>query len=474
MIFYRKLLTLFLIVIIGSFSFPHPSHGITIKQEKELSKKVIQIILERYTLIEDPIIVDYLRSVAKRIVSVLPPQPYTFRFYVIHDDQYNAFATPGGYIFFNSGMISAFDSESELAGVLAHEIAHVVCRHISKKVDRSKKASMAALAGIAVGALLGASGAPEAGQAVSAGAAAASQSAMLAYSREDEIQADQLGLTYLEQAGYGGKGLMTGLEKIRSRQWYGSKEFPTYLSTHPASEDRIAHIDNWLESEGEAGKQTIKTDPYPFRMAQARLVTLYGDETIAKQKYQAAIQQSPDDLIANYGYALILAKTGDRSTAIQHLRKALEKRAFDPYFLTEIGRIYYLQGQYQEAVNALEGAVSIKPDFTDGIFYLAKTYMDMGNLKKATPLLQDMIDKTPNYKLARYALAEAYGKQGEAGQSHYHLGLYYLSKKDHKNALFHLKRASKLINNPGQLKEIEKQIKKIEAAVANHRKRRGG
>lgn len=465
MIQFRKFLTIFLCLAIVSFSFPRDTVGMTIKQEKELSEQVIALILKKYTLIEDPAVVGYVRTVAKRIVSILPPQPYDFQFYVIQDDEYNAFATPGGYIFFNSGMISAFESEEELAGVLAHEIAHVVCRHISQKVDRAKIASMAALAGIAVGALLGVGG---------AGALAASaigQSAMLAYSREDESQADQLGLTYLVDSGYGGRGLMTGLEKIRSRQWFGSDDFPTYLSTHPASEDRIAHIDTWLQANKDTVKQTINIDPQPFRMARTRLISLYGDETIAKQKYQSAVQQSPDDPMAHYGYALILAKTGDRSTAIEHLKKALVKRAFDPYILTDIGRLYYLQGLHQEALDSLEGAVSIAPDYPEGVFYLSKTYMEMGKLEKAVTLLKDMIDRAPNHDLARYALAEAYGKLGETGQAHYHLGLYYSSKKDAKNALFHLKRASQTIKDPEQSKKIEEKIKILEKKVSDNQKR---
>jgi len=468
MILSRKFLTVFLCLAIGSFSFPHDTIGITIKEEKELSQKVIAIIMNNYTLVEDPIVVRYLRTVAKRIVSVLPPQPYNFQFYVIQDDQYNAFATPGGYIFFNSGLIAAFKNEGELAGVLAHEIAHVVCRHISQKVDRSKKMTMATLAGIAAGALLGVGGVG------ALTATAIGQSAMLAYSRDDESQADQLGLTYLVDSGYGGRGLMTGLEIIRSRQWFSSDEFPTYLSTHPASEDRITHIDSWLQAHKEAVEQTINIDPLPFRMAQTRLIALYGDETIAKQKFQSAILRSPDDPMAHYGYALILAKTGDRSTAIEQLKKALEKMAFNPYILTDIGRLYYLQGHYQEALDSLEGAVSISPDYPDGIFYLSKTYMEMGKLKKAVTLLEDMIAKTRNHDLARYALAEAYGKLGEAGQAHYHLGLYYFSKKDAKNALFHLKRASKIIKDPDQLKKIDEKIKFVEKQISADQKRQKG
>ena len=468
MVLFRKFQVIFLCLALGCFSFPNDSFSITIKEEKELSKQVIAIIMKRYTLVEDPIVVQYLRSVAHRIVSVLPPQPYNFQFYVIQEDEYNAFATPGGYIFFNSGMIAAFEDEGELAGVLAHEIAHVVCRHISQKIDRSKKISMATLAGIAAGVFLGVGG-PAAATATAIG-----QSTMLAYSRDNESQADQMGLTYLVDAGYSGRGLMTGLEKIRSRQWFGSDDFPTYLSTHPASEDRISQIDSWLQANEEANKQTIKIDPYPFQLAQTRLIALYGDEAVALKKYQSMVKTSPNDTMANYGYALILAKTGDRLAAIEYLKAALEKRAFDPYILAEIGKLYYLEGRYQEALDTLEGAVSISPDYPDGVFYLSKTYMETGKLEKALTLLEDLVAKTPDQNLARYALAETYGKLGEPGQAHYHLGLYYFSKKDGKNALFHLKRASQNIKDPEKLKDIDKKIDFLEKQITGDAKRQRG
>jgi predicted Zn-dependent protease len=170
-----------------------------------------------------------------------------------------------------------------------------------------------------------------------------------------------------------------------------------------------------------------------------------------------------------------LAKTVDRPAAIEHLKKALVKRAFDPYILTDIGRLYYFEGLFQEAIDSLEGAVSISPSYPDGVFYLSKTYMETGKPDKAVTLLESIVDRSPNNNLTRYALAEAYGKLGEKGQAHYHLGLYYFNKKDAKNALFHLKRASQTINDPDQRKKITEKLKNLEnkAPATNHKRRRG-
>ena len=129
--------------------------ALTIKEEEELAREVLKAVSRSSNLIEDPVITDYVNKVAKRIMAVLPPQPFRYHFYVIKEDVYNAFATPGGHIFINSGLFAAMESEEELAGILGHEISHVSARHISQKIERSKKVQLATIAGVIAGALIG-------------------------------------------------------------------------------------------------------------------------------------------------------------------------------------------------------------------------------------------------------------------------------------------------------------------------------
>jgi len=192
------------------------AEGISAKKEQELSEEFLKAVFKRFEIIDDPLIVKYINNIGNRIVATLPPQPFKYHFYVIKEDAYNAFAGPAGHIFIFSGLIEAMDNEEELAGIIGHEISHVVCRHISKRIERSKKISALSLAGIAAGILLGIAGAGEAAQAVMVGSQAAGHSAALAYSREDEMQADEIGLKYLKKAGYNGKELITILQKIKS------------------------------------------------------------------------------------------------------------------------------------------------------------------------------------------------------------------------------------------------------------------
>jgi len=440
------------IIIACGLILPKDVSGITIQQEEDLSREFMKLILAHYEFIKDPVIVNYVNDVGQRIVSALPPQPFSYHFYVIKEDTYNAFATPAGHIFIYSGLLDAMDSEEELACILGHEISHVVCRHISQKIERSEKANIATLAGVVAGVLLGTAGASAAGNALTVGSVAAGQAYALAYSREDERQADQIGLNLLRKAGYNGKGLISTLKKLRSKNWFDSNQIPTYLSTHPASEERMAYIDTWLERHK---KTDEKTDNYNFKDA------IYGNESVALKRFKSEVNNHPDDPLANYGYALILERNGDHKAAEKYLRAALEKGAFDPYILKDLGRLYFLDGDYQQAFTILDGASSINSNDPDILFYLGRTQVELGHLTDAVETFEKLASKQQDYPRLYYALGETYWKLGKEGDAHYCLGIHYKNNNDFKNAVFHLEKALEYIDNPYKKAKVEELLKEM-------------
>lgn len=437
---------------------PKGALGITIQEEEELSREFMKLVLTQYELIKDPLIVNYINEVGKKIVSVLPPQPFSYHFYVIKEDTYNAFASPAGHIFINSGLLEAMDDEEELACILSHEISHVMCRHISQKIERAEKISIATLAGIVAGIFLGTGGASAAANAITIGSLAAGQSFALAYSREDERQADQIGLNVLREAGYDGKGLLSTLKKIRSKRWFDSRQIPTYLTTHPASEERMAYIDTWLEKHN---KTVDNIDAYHFERAHTRLLAIYGNESVALKKFKSEVDNHPDNPMGHYGYGLILARKGDRKDAAEHLKAALAKRAFDPYILKDLGHLYFLEGKYQEAFTILDGAASINYDDPEILFYLGRTQVELGHLMDAVATFEELIAKYQNYPLAFRSLSETYWKLGKMDDYHYYLGIYYVKISNFKNADFHLKKALDRTSDLDKKAKIEKLLKEI-------------
>ncbi|MGB9440174.1 MAG: M48 family metalloprotease [Desulfobacterales bacterium] len=458
----QKIVAIGVILILAVSSLVPPAvFSITVKEEEDMSRQIMEMIHKYYKIVDDPSVVAYVNNIGKRILSALPQQPFKYRFYVIDEDVYNAFATPGGHIFVYTGLLDAMEEEEELAGILGHEIAHVYCRHISQKIERSKKIGVATLAGIAAGILLGVGGAGEAASAVTMGSMAAGQTAELSYSRENEMQADQFGLKFTTAAGYSASGLLKILKKIRSKTWFGSDQIPKYLMTHPAVEDRIAFIGSWIEARDRTSKPIPLVNQDAFKRVHTRVETSYGDEETVFSKLKADVARNPEDPLAHYRYGLILARAGQRQEAIAQIRIALTKRAFDPYILKDLGWIYFLDGQFPQALKTLQSACGMIPDDPECLFYLGRTQMELGNLAEASDNLLKLTRQAPRFAQAYYFLGQSLGQQQMLGDAHYYLGVFYLRKRDFKNAKVQLKQALKYPQDDEKRKQINEWLDKM-------------
>jgi len=448
--------------------------SITVKEEEDMSRQMMAMIYKHYDVIDDPVIVPYVNKIGQRILATLPQQPFTYHFHVINDDVYNAFATPAGHIFVYTGLLNAMNEEEELAGIMGHEIAHVYCRHISQKIERSKKISMATLAGVAAGVLMGLGGAGEAASAVTMGSVAAGQSAELAYSRENEMQADQFGVEFLTKASYSASGLLEILKKIRSKTWFGSNQIPTYLMTHPAVEDRIAFISSWIESYDQSHKPIALVKQDEFNRIHTRSETRYGDEQIVLTNLESEVEKNPDDPLVHYRYGLILARVGKRQEAVSQMRIALTKRAFDPYILKDLGWIYFLDGKYEQALKTLESACAMIPKDPECLFYIGRTQMELGNQADASDSFLTLTRQYPQFAQAYYFLGQSLGKQQQLGDAHYYLGVFYLRKRDFKNAMTQLKQALKHSQDDEKRKQIQDWLSQMGGKKNKDKSKSGG
>jgi predicted Zn-dependent protease len=320
------------------------------------------------------------------------------------------------------------------------------------------------LAGMIAGVLLGAAGAGEAGQALMIGSAAGTQSLMLAYSRADEDEADQIGLTTLYRAGYRGEGMVTMFQKIRSKQWFGAEEIPTYVMTHPAVESRIGDINRRVLAHNERYGQPPLVDPGPFIRMHTRLLIEFGNENVVLHQMRQAYEKTPDDPMVNYQYGLILGRTGQRSEAIRHLRLALAARPLDSDILTELGKLYFFEGRYDAAVQALKGALEADADQPEGRYFLGRAYQEQGQLETAAGQFEALLQNHPAYHQAHFDLGKVYSQMGRRGAAFYHLGRYYYGKGDMAKAAFQLKKALEFDQDPEQRQAVEELLAEIEKA----------
>lgn len=451
--------------------------AISVLKEKEIAVEFMDAIEEQGKLIQDPMALALVSEIGERILRVVPPQPFRYSFYIMDEDQFNAFAGPGANIFVHRGLITSLDNIDELAGIIGHEIAHASCRHISDMVDQSKIMTIGTLAGVLAGVLVGATGGGsggDLGQAVLMGSVAAGHTAMLAYSREHETEADQKGLVYLQQAGFNPSGLLTGLEKIRSTDWFGSESIPDYLKTHPGSAERIVQIQSWIEGRGkeineknsknrtgESNKNNI--DPFRFKMVKYRLAALYGNEDETEKMFNETLKKDSSDSAAQYGMALLMERENRLKESMEHLRKALEARAFDPYMLMEMGKINILLGEPQRALQIMQGLQSIPEVETEVSFYISQAMLTTGMTDTAEDGFQKVVDTAPDlFPKAYYYLAQINGNKGEKALSHYYLGLYYYEIKNIKSAKFHLLKSLETLSEEEKKKHAQTLLIKSE------------
>ena len=202
----------------------------SLEKEIALGKQMAQEVEREAKIIEDPVIAEYVNRVGQNLVRNSDAKvPFTIK--VVDSEEVNAFALPGGFFFVNSGLVLRADNEAELAGVMAHEIAHVAARHGTRQATRGEIANYASLPLIFMGGW--------AGYAIQSAASAIVPIGFLKFSRGFEAEADQLGLQYLYKTGYDPTAFTEFFEKIETLEKTKPGTLSRVFSTHPMTEDRI-------------------------------------------------------------------------------------------------------------------------------------------------------------------------------------------------------------------------------------------
>jgi predicted Zn-dependent protease len=462
-------LLLLLLVFLSGAVAPPEVRGITVQEEVELGEEFMQYANQAYRLVEDPYVCQYINALGQKLLEQFPPQPFEFHFYVVKQDVYNAFAGPAGNIFINSGLLTAMDNESELAGIIGHEISHVVCRHISEGLERAGKIQMGTLAGVMAGILLGATGSGTASEAMIVSSMAAGQSVYLTHSREAEREADELGAKALMSAGYEVQGLVTMLKKIKARDWYGD-DIPSYLGTHPGAEERIVYLSRFLDFSEDKAEAAAGRDESDFKLAHARVLAFYGDSKKASAWFDAKAKKEPENHIPDYGLGMLALRENRFEEAIIYLQKVLEKRALDPLVLADLGQSYYMNGEYEAALGLLKPAVRMDTGNYDGRLFLGRTQLALEDYPGARNTFQRLYSDQPDYSHALYYLGEACSKQGKTAEAHYYLGLYYLRVDDTRKATFNLQRARTETEDGKLLARIDDALKQAEEKEKKEKK----
>ena len=326
--------------------------SLTEARESALGREVMHQIRRDKDYLNDVETTEYLNNLGERLAAANPDPSHQFRLFAVRDPTINAFALPGGYIGVHTGLISAARTESELAGVLAHEMAHVTQNHIARIVDAQKGNALQTLAALAVAILAARSDNPQLGQAAIVTAQAMSMQNELDYTRDHEREADRIGLQTLISSGFDPQGMETFFERLQSHSRLYESPAPAYLRTHPLTHDRIADMQGRLADV----PRRFPVDSPEFLYVRAKIRAAEGDANEAVKRFQAELVTTPSDLALHYGLAYAAFRAGDQQLALATLNR-LDKTKTSAMIDTLAAQVLSASGQSTKALAWLQESI---------------------------------------------------------------------------------------------------------------------
>ncbi len=290
-------------------------------EEKALADELVRNLRRAGRLLDDPELLEYLDALGARLVAAAEGAGQRFRFVLVRDSAINAFAAPGGLIGIHAGLLLAARSEGEVAAVIAHEIAHVTQRHLARAYEDASKSSLPTAAAILAAVLLGSQD-PQLGSAAVAGVAAGAVQRKINFTRDNEREADRIGIQILAGAGFDPGHMHRFFEHLqRAGRYYGT-QLPEFLLTHPVTSDRLAEAKDRAAAMPAVGERALPE----FELAQARVRVLTAEDPAQPLGYfrgELARDEGAD--ASRYGLALALARAKDAPGARRELGRLLER-----------------------------------------------------------------------------------------------------------------------------------------------------
>ena len=276
--------------------------------ERSIGESIMnEIRLHEPTYVDDAEINDYLNRLGNRLVSASANPGGSFHFFAIRDNTVNAFAMFGGFIGVNTGTLLTAQSESELAGVIAHEISHVTQSHLARQIAQEKQNSIASMIAMAVGILAARSNSQVAGAAVASAQAGSIQS-QLAYSRDFEREADRVGYQTIEKSGFDVRGMGAFFERLQKAGRLYENNAPVYMRSHPMTVERISDMQN--RAQGAPYRQVVNSADFLLVRAKLRAHMGTAREAVSEFNTQLREQKYSSEAAVHYSlsYALLRAK----------------------------------------------------------------------------------------------------------------------------------------------------------------------
>lgn len=407
-------------------------------EERKIGVQVITQLRAQHRIIDDAQVQAYLNEIGHRLASHTERAPDTVHFHLIDSDEVNAFALPGGHIGVNAGLIIATQTESELASVMAHELAHVTQRHIARQMAESRGDTIATLATALVAAIAGAQlgGGDAAGAAIMGGMSRLGMQ-QLSYTRAHEYEADRVGIHTLAAAGYDPHAMARFFNTLQRQGDLYGRQLPQILLSHPVTSTRMA------EAEARAAdypdKATYQDPAYPYMRARARL--LAADNPNTARDYFARTRQPGKTPALDYGYGIALIRTSHPQQALPILQRGMAAHPDIVAWPLATADALKQTGQTAKAHAMLAALLKRFPHADPVRLAYADNLNQSGQRRAMRQFLLGQPDLLDDYPETQRMLAEAAGDEHDLGEAYYRQARYFALLGDYPQAINQLRTA---------------------------------
>ena len=388
---------------------------LSLEKERQIGQAMMRQLRASQPLIQDPVLIEYINHLGNQLVKNAQDVNYAFKFFLINNNELNAFAFFGGHVGIHSGLLTTADNESELASVIAHEISHVTQRHLARRLESQSRSQVLSMAGMVSGILLALVN-PTVGMAALSASMAVSQQASINYTRGNEKEADRVGIALLANSNFDPQGAPNFFSKMSAKYRYASKP-PAMLLTHPLPESRIADARQ-------------RAHNYPIRQLAPSL-----QFELAKSRIQARYQGNPKDNVgyfkrllvkksyilkagAEYGLAISYFENKQYQSAKKLLESLKNQDEHNLFYIDVLTDVYLALKEYDNALTMLADLALYMPNNQIISLNYANALLSAGNYAQATIILQDFLLVNPSNFIAYDILTSVYRKQGKIGLMH--------------------------------------------------------
>ncbi|HUH87173.1 MAG TPA: M48 family metalloprotease [Pusillimonas sp.] len=423
------------------------------------------------TYINDPDVSQYLAGLGRKLVAGSANPAQGIQVFAIRDPQINAFALPGGYVGIHSGLVVSSDNESQLASVVAHEIGHVLQRHVARGMTQQSQSSHLMMASVA-GALLAAlAGSGDLAMGVAAFGQAAAVDRQLGFSRQAEQEADRIGLEMLRKGGYDPDGMAQMFGRLmnasRLNEGMGGG---SYASTHPLSIQRMSDIQNRVREA--PASQHHDSNSYWYVRAKLRVLQ---ERSSSQRDAEAALRREADThsgvrrSAAWYG----LAFAAWRQDKLQETADALGRAREGGMNSAEIAGLSVAlalkQGRHPEALDQAEAASSRWPQSLGVALAKVNALSQSGQDERAVQFLNGLIGKWPDEPSLYQLRAQSYDRLGKGVDARRSMAVYYEKIGALPTAVEHLQQARAMSNDFYVQSQVDVEIRRLQEKVRSDR-----